>query len=250
MIAMTTNKLFWYLKAGAIVTLIFIGILGSVLLQGSIDPDSMQGSVGLETLKSLLHLLVVIIIGGVVTYLFKSTEATRQQEQAFLTIRMALFDKLNRLYHEVKDVREELRKNNLSTKGGNKPDINSPRSKEAYYKEMDRLQALRRRIEELKREAIAFPAFNQYKMVRVRIAYMEKYLGKIVSEYLMAKKDLDDNKPVVFENLSYLVEFTGDVKKFKSEKDEEEEDIKLHNSFKEDFSEQFGKVSADLASNV
>ncbi|MCL2765256.1 MAG: otopetrin domain-containing protein [Treponema sp.] len=186
---MSNKKLWFVLLAIIVLTLSMI-----VYLILTIDKN-MRDTIRFEILNNLLQLFVIMIIGGMVAYFFKSREEARKEENLrknkeldaernLNEIRIDYFNRLGEVYREVKSIRRILTAGGLSNK------YNASLSKkqiEFYCEQMKLLNNNQLLLECLMIEAISIPAIVKLKDVETLLHKMEDYLRQILKEYETVK---------------------------------------------------------------
>lgn len=213
---MTTNRLTAILSVGVVIVIGLI-ILFSRRFSSDIVPlfgekEVLKDTIQFEVIKSLLHLLVVIILGGIVAGLFKAAENAKQRTQVLHDLRLNYLKRLGVLYRAAKASRRELRAGGLSTKYENDPNLNTEDKRQLYIDQMKRINKIQLRLEDLKKEAITSPALQPYKSVFHDVEKMEKYLSEILDEFAKAFQKLQKGETINFKRLEKLDEFTGSTR--------------------------------------
>lgn len=202
--------------------------------------DIGKDTVRFEIIKSLLQLIVIAIIGGVITYLFKLQEENRKQEQIKEDIRIDYFKRLGSIYRSVKRVRRVLRAEDLVS--GNTPKFLTEIQVDLYLGQLDKINNAQLELEGLKIEASGMSAFaGLYKIYR-SLKTMEKYLRELLKEYERFSPLLKSNFKVEFSNFERLKEFTGSTDETHSFTVNPERVYR----FKADFADQYASVIKTL----
>lgn len=236
---MKTTKLVWTLLivSTVVLGLIFFFILTTGEGQMSfIDKKEINETIRFTIINDLLHLFFIVIIGGLITLLFKWIEEDKRQGQIRIEIRTEYLKRLGRIYRNVKQVRRMLRTAGLTTKYGKEGEstVISGELKTIYLDKMKEINDLQLELEELKIDARALPPFVQMKKLENSLDIMENYLGEIVSEYEKYCPKIRNNEPVSLKMLTCLDEFTGEDKK----------------NFKESFSEKYAAAIGEISKNL
>jgi len=170
-----------------------------------IDNKDIKDTVRFEILKYLLQLFIVLIIGGMVAYFFKSREKGQEKERTRNEIRVNYFNRLGAIYRDVKSIRRTLAAEGLSGKYGASPSIITKQQKDLYSEQMKLLNHSQLLLECLKVESSSIPAIIKFENVGTLLCQMEDYLRQILREYEAMKTVTDMN----YSNLVKLDEFTN-----------------------------------------
>ena len=175
-------------------------------------PDfSKVDEVRVEIVKSLLQLSVVIIIGGIVAFLFKLAEQIREQARLRAEIRSDYLKRLGSQYRAVKAVRRKLRVEGLTSKYRSEPIMITHSQFCVYKDQMEFLNKSQLELEALKIESEHLPVFASLGLYAY-IEKMEKYLGKLISEFEEKFPELKPDLAVSLREFTRLDEFTGETK--------------------------------------
>lgn len=266
---MSTKKLVTILLVVFILTLLFIAFFSfhfDFILTSLLDDKSIKDTIRFEIIKSLLSLLVVALIGGLITYLFKSREETRKreydrqderrkQEQIRIDIRMDYFKRLGIIYRNIKNARRTLRAGGLTTAYQSNQDQVKPLSVSGtllslYKEQMEVVNKYQLELEGLKIESKSLPAFVHLNNVYTYLGTMEDYLRKILNEFEAKSPLLNSESPVYFNELERLDEFTGRTTKNRVFKFSGGEPPAIYYRFTESFSNLYDKVIEEIGKNL
>ena len=239
---MTSRKLIIILSITIVVVigLIFIFINPFTYnILALLDAKDVKDTIRFEIIKSLLQLLVIVIIGGIVTQLFKAAEFSKQQAQIFLTLRMDFLKRLGDIYSAVKSSRRELRADGLTTKFGGELNLNTAPKQKSYQKHMKSLNKLQLGLEELKRESQSSPALISYTSLVKELKRMEDYLKQVYNEFVPIQQRIEEEKTIELNELERLNEFTCSTKQPFSFKSATK---KTDYRFKSHFSQSYKKI--------
>lgn len=206
-----------------------------------LDAKDIKDTIRFEIITSLLQLLVVVIIGGIVTQLFKAAEFSKQQAQIFLNLRMDFLKRLGDIYSAVKSARRVLRADGLTTKFGGELNLNTLQKQNSYLEHMKSLNKLQLSLEDLKRESQSSPALISYTGLVKELKRMEDYLKQVINEFVPIQARIKDGKKIELKELERLNEFTSTTKKpftFKSLTKKTDYRFKTH------FSQSYKKIIA------
>lgn len=177
----------------------------------------MQNSIRIETVKSLLELLVITIVGGGVVLIFKSFELSRAQTKIKIEIWKEYLKRIGVAYRDVKRARRTLTAGGLTVKYGNDTTLINADLAELYINQMGIINNVQLELEALKIEAKNLPEFFALAGISEHLKKAEDYLRQILKEYEAVLPRLKSDVPVEFNELERLQEFTtseGDPFKF------------------------------------
>lgn len=207
---MSVRNLIKWLGLAVVIILVLLLLLSFSFSRGKfvLDDPGFKDTIRFEILKSLLQLLVVVIIGGGISALFKSSEADRERTKK---ISEAWADCLKRIaddYHQVKSIRRALIAAGLTEKFGKAPKTLSTAQVEVYKENMVLLNKAQLDFEALRREVKLLPDFLLLSDTHQHLDILEKYLRRILNEYEHQMTRLTGEAPVPFSELQRLREFT------------------------------------------
>jgi len=194
---MKTVKLKYILLAGFALTLLAIYFVYKNPL-----PNDKENKIQIEIIKSLLQLLVVIIIGGIVSALFKAEEANREQSRIRVETWKEYLKRIGIVYREVKRARRALTAGGLTTKNNNNPTVISQNQFILYVEQIGIINYAQLELEGLKIEATNLPDFVSLKSISNYLLRSEEYLRQILKEYEAALPALVIEKPVEFSSFN------------------------------------------------
>jgi hypothetical protein len=213
-----------------------------------------EETIRVEIIKSLLQLAVVIIIGTIVTALFKAVERSseqllkeaeqiRQQSRLRAETRVDYINRLGDLYRNIKSSRRALRAFGLTTKfiTSHTPISINSNQINMYREQMERINEAQLELEKLKIEAKNLPNFASLKGVPENLESMEKYVGKIVSEFEEAFPLLESKRSIPPHMLKHLEEYTGDT---------DRQNYGTKYRFKKHFAEPYDEVIAIISKSL
>lgn len=239
-----------------ILLILFLVSLGTTyyFVNRSPLPNDPEGKIRIEIINSLLHFLVVIIIGGTIAAVFKEHE--RNQEQAKIRIQMKL-DFINRfgeLYRIVKKSRRLLRSQGIRMSVTDAPKEFTKKQIEFYLEQMLLLNDVQLEIEGYKIAWENSFLFEKREQIAQYLERMEKYLNKIISQFEEHSQSIKKGEQVDYKKFSYLWEFTAesDNKFLKEDKQNSYTPLESDNKqdvyycFKKLFSLSYGNVLLNL----
>ena len=209
---MTTRKLMTILICAFAATLLILllTLYFAFCVTKSISTTS-KGDIWVEIVKVLLQLLVVIIIGGLVTFLVKAAEQRRQELRVRADKRADYLNRLGRLYRSAKAARPCLRAGGLTSRFERPPHQMDEGQAHLYKTQMERVNEAQLDLEGLKIDAKSLPAFVEFQALPVELERMEDYLSKILTEFEENCPLFQKGESVTFDALERLDEFTGKV---------------------------------------
>lgn len=191
---------------GFVLTLLAIYFVYKTPLQ-----DDLDNKIQIEIIKSLLELLVVIIIGGIVSALFKAEETNREQSRIRVETWKDYIKRIGTVYRDVKRARRALTAGGLTTKNDNNPTAITKEQFKLYFDQMGIINNAQLELEGLKIEAKSLPDFILLSDISPYLENSEDYLRQILKEYEAALPALANEKTVEFISLERLHEFTTSV---------------------------------------
>lgn len=211
-----------------ILSLLLLGaIIGVITLYIMVPPDGElsqpKSTIAVEAAKSLFQLIVVVLIGGTVTALFKAFETSqseiRMREEEWKKqvtfesdIRADFLKRVGTSYRVVKNSRRSLRAAGLTNRLKNPPATLSSDQIVAYQEHMQIINEAQLDLEALKIEASSLPTLVRLQQLSEHLQKMEQYLGKIIKEYEEVNPILlTSPKDVKFDEMAQLKEFTGSI---------------------------------------
>ncbi len=173
--------------------IIYLIVSADNLTLSAIDSKIMKDTIRFELLKNLLRLFIIMIIGGMVAYFFKSREEAKKDayiqeekeqeaERNRNEIRIDYFNRLGKIYRDVKCIRRVLIANGLAKKNDIFPSIMTNLQIDLYHKQMELLNDNQLLLECLKIESISIPAIVKLKDVDTLLYRMGDYLREILKE--------------------------------------------------------------------
>ena len=151
---MTTKRLRNFLIAGLATTLLLLFYYSYSFEEKSFIVDKpLPNTIRIEVVKSLLHLLVVIIIGGIITALFKASEVNREQSRLKAETWKEYLKNIRKNYQDVKLARRSLTAGGLTNKNGNITSQLTPSQIELYINQMQIINKSQIELEPLKIES-------------------------------------------------------------------------------------------------
>jgi len=198
-----------------LITYLIVSVDNSTL--SAIDNKEMKDTIRFEMLKNLLQLFIVMIIGGIVAFFFKSREEAKKEESVQKKkeqevernrneIRIDYFNRLGKIYRDVKSIRRILVAEGITSGYKDPPSIMSKQQIKFYCEQMKLLNDNQLLLECLKVEAMSIPEIVKLQNVEKLLFKMEDYLREILNEYEEIKKK---ETIVNYSNLIKLDEFTN-----------------------------------------
>lgn len=227
----------------ALVSIAFSSLLTIFFYATQVKLNLMEQKIIIEISKSLMQLIVVVVIGGGLTALFKAFEDRRKEEKEAEAkaleelkeeekeekeaeqryqeklklaseIRVDYLQRVGRAYRIAKSTRRALRAAGITTKFKNPPTKLNEKQLQIYKAQMVTLDSSQLELEGLKIEARSLPALLNVKDLEHNLASMENYLRKILREYERSIAEISEEKGTVdFSSLEKLSEFTGSLDK-------------------------------------
>jgi len=181
-----------------------------------IDNKDMKDTIRFEILKNLLQLFIILIIGGLVAYLFKSREEARKEakihkekeqeaERNRNEIRIVFFNRIGEIYRNVKSIRRALIAAGLTNRYNAAPSKMSKQQIDLYCEQMKLLNDNQLLLECLKIESMSIPVIAKLDDIQALLYKMENYLRQILKEYEAMKTATSVN----YDNLTKLDKFTS-----------------------------------------
>jgi hypothetical protein len=268
---MSKGKLLAIIVAASLLTLFFIIYFISTMdmsvrgHKNPLDEPSIKDTIRFEVLKNLIELLLVVIVGGFIAYVFKTREETikkednqkeieRNDHKARMAIRVDYFSRLGEIYRTVKLVRRTLSAGGLTGQFENQPEKIQGSLSSLYLEQMKILNESQLVLEGLKIEANSLPALVKLKIIDLSLAMMEDYLRQILKEYERVSPLLQEGKAINFPDLKRLDEFTSEPDTvFKFPQKDIKTDKELERSkyrFKKNFSVPYANVIKAIGNNL
>jgi hypothetical protein len=182
------------------------------------DPKVAEGF-RMEVLKHLLDLIVVVLIGGVITALFKASEYNRDsvakaREETSLRARLRAQvqeDYLRRLGVQYRSVKASRRTLVAAGITGKRLDVGILDAAQVgvLESEMKNINKAQLELEGMQIESKHLPTFVGVGDLKSPLHVMERYLRELLSEYEKWMPELRAGAKIPFPTLEKLIEFTG-----------------------------------------
>lgn len=189
-----------------------ICLIGVVIITNNDTASSTQ--IGMEVMKLLLQLMVIVIGGGVVKWLIDDSIREREKRAAQREALQRILSELVKAYNKAKAVRRMLR--------GNARDIDKNKieiiRREPYNSLMGQLNDAQLEFEYYKEyiesDPVLFPPSNRRtKILYCYLSRIEKYLNKCVEEFETANLEQFKGKDqALLKNFNKLQEFIAEKK--------------------------------------
>lgn len=203
------------------ITYFILGIPVATDFTNPLDNTFVKDTIRFEILRNLLQLLLIVIIGGFITYFLKLAEeqrvqkrelekAIKEEQQQDINIRTKYFYRLGEIYRSVKNIRRTLCAMGLTTKS--KKDIVITEELSLLYAEqMQLLNQYQLMLEGLKIESKSIPSLSKITELQELLFKMEDYIRQILKEYERVILNLKTSSRKL-SSLEKLNEFTTSVK--------------------------------------
>jgi hypothetical protein len=240
--------------------------ISATVHESPIDDPAVKDTIRFEILKNLLDLLLIVIAGGFIAYLFKSREETLKNEtvekehlrnelQTLNEIRVNYFSRLANIYRTVKLVRRTLISGGLTSQFENQPAKKiEDNFSSLYLTQMQLLNESQLALEGLKIESKSLPALTKLSIIDSSLSTMEDYLRQILKEFESVSPYLMEGKSLNLIDLQRLDEFTSEPDRmfsFSTNGKSNEKNINRENyRFKKDFSAQYNYVINAIGLNL
>ena len=132
-----------------------------------------------EGAKAAIQLVVVIGLGGVVSFVFRTVEVSRERRRILDERRFAIFQQLVTVYHQLKFVRRNLRM--VGLRGG--PDGLLPEQVEALRSGMETVVDVGLTLEQISRELDAQSVFDRSEEINRELGRLLQYVDNLVEEW-------------------------------------------------------------------
>ncbi len=228
-----------------ILLILFVIVLGLIFLFINQEPlpDDPKGEIKLAIIKGLLDIIVVAIIGGTVAAIFQAHERHREQSNIRVQKKIDFIERLGKFYRTTKSIRRKLRVHGLRAVMSDDT-ISLDKAKLDFCRQqMEAINDIQLELEGLKAEARIPLLFEKREYIEKQLGEMEKYLGKIHSEFEKENQSLETAASANLDTLEYLKEFTFSAREtFVFKKQEKETDYR----FKKHFSNPYRNVFQNL----
>lgn len=215
-----SNRKLVFVLLGIIIPTFILVIYLIFSIDNSIDKIilNVKDTVRYEIIKNALHLLVIVIVGGMVAYVFKSREETKKQENVQKEqekehhrreIRVEYFNRLGKIYRDVKSIRRALIAGGLTSRYCSPPSVITERQLDIYREQMNLLNANQLLLECLKIESKGIPTIALLEEVSTLLYQMENYIRQILKEY----EKINAIASIHYSTLIKLDEFTYSTSK-------------------------------------
>jgi hypothetical protein len=176
-----------------------------------------KAKVKIEVIKALLSLPIVLVLGSIVSQLFKYVDQRREDSNSLAIFREDLRKRLGEAYAKAKECRRLLRMAGFTEEIFGKPVPKSQQLIEAYSCRMEVLNEVQLDLEKLWQEMDCFRcAFSSPDGLIKRVKVMSGYLRRLIDEY---EKNLpvlkNGNDELSLSNLEALRQFVGSTKEGK-----------------------------------
>src|ERR1044072_811934 len=150
-----------------------------------------KAKVKIEVIRALLSLPIVLILGGIVSQLFKYVDQRREDSNSLAVFREDLRKRLGEAYARAKECRRLLRMAGFTEEVFVKPIRKAPNLIEAYSCRMEVLNEVQLDLEKLWQEMDCFRcAFSSPDRLLKRVKIMSGYLRRLIDEY-------EENLPIL-----------------------------------------------------
>lgn len=165
----------------------------------------------IEIAKTLLQIAFIVIVGGVVSILFKSFETRLKGEKYLHDYKVDFLERLHSTYNAIKACRRSLRASGLSNRYGSLPKSMSEDQAYFYKEQMISLTEHQLNLEVLKKDIESFRgAFSNASQISSSLDAMEKYVRSITKDYekkwVHLQRDMPNQQVIQFK---HLIDFTG-----------------------------------------
>lgn len=183
---------------------IVVGLL--IFVVKCFQPDN----VGIEVVKSLLQLLVVVLLGSVISLAVKEFNVGRQRIEAIQEFRKATLSLLGGAYSSTKRSRRLLRAKGLSLSAA-EDDATMVIHQDMYSKQMEEVINAQLNLEAIGTEVeTAMKNFDNAVDIISDIRTMDEYLNLLIDEYEESLRNFDRHSKVrPLAELPKLLDFIG-----------------------------------------
>lgn len=168
-----------------------------------------------ELFKGILQLVLVAVIGGGVSYIYKNVDNNRiakrekeakaaEETKQRREVAKSYVNRLGEAYRNVRGTRRTLRVEGLTNTYHQQSFTLSNQQREVYHQQMLVISQAQHTIEALRVEAEYF--FPKGQLLRHHLRTMERYLSAMITEY----EQHYPQPQIVYANLTKLDEFTLD----------------------------------------
>ncbi len=194
--------------------LIVLGCIIVLIITFHQVPSAKSGELWAELWKALLNFLLIVAIGGMVSYILKSLERSRDEQKALHDFRADFLRQFLSSYHDAKNSRRTLTRAGLTTKRAPLASSLDQEQIATYEEQMEIINSSQLEFERFISEVRSFPrAFSRRPDLENHLRSMESYLRELIREYERVWKDLLADPPgVLFGDLKRLQDFTGRFK--------------------------------------
>lgn len=229
--ALRANSYKKYIIAATVLAIILIGLF---LIFSRLLSDFM----GMEVFKISYEFLLIIVIGGAVSWLFSQYTFEKEAREQKKTLQREFQEELIKAYNSSKCIRRMLRAEARSSI----PDTGGMAIKaEPYSKQMQKLNDVQLKFEFLKKESINTDLFRDapnLSDLNSLLASIEGYLHDIISEYEQSYDKFSDDNLCPVEKLPLLSEFIYSPA--------EHEQKSISDNFKNKFKKPADKAMEDM----
>lgn len=183
---------------------------GLYIIFGNIDSGE-KAKLYLESFKSLLYLITVLLVGAFITIVIKSLETDRKADKALHDFRTDFLNRLQSTHQRVMKSRHSLSAWGLTNRFGSLPPALSSNQSEIYEAEMAYLFEAVNDLERLTLEVERFPdSFSSHVQLALALKDMRRYLDELLNEYRQHWPQIQPTpNQFVVNKLVKLLDFTG-----------------------------------------
>jgi hypothetical protein len=220
-LARMKTKFLRYIKPSLYIpTLIVAVIVGGYLLFRSSTLDD-QARIKIEVIKTLLSLPIILILGGIVSELFKYIDRQREDSKSLAIFREDIRKRLGEAYAGAKRCRRLLRVAGFTEEFFKDPITLTKEHMDAYSNQLEVINEIQLDLEKLWQEVDCFScAFSSPNALIKRVKVMSGYLRRLIDEYERNWTILQETRTELpLSNLTALRQLTGptNVGKFREQ---------------------------------